>query len=312
MEGKLVHTNRDGNVAMVESRQVLVCDEQQRSAAALEINRNITEGERLLAERAEAQANEQAAREASLLIDEFVGMAGHELRTPLTTIKASIQLAKQQLAHVLKQQTMLPEEVERYLHLVSNSLDRAERQVEVQNRLLSDLLDVSRIHANQLELSLEVCDLGMLVREVVDDQRFLAPTRTINLVVPETEEMLVIGDRDRLRQVVNNYLSNALKYSDSSTPVHIRLEQRRAEVRVIVTDQGPGLSAEEQQRIWTRFYRVAGIQVKSGSGVGLGLGLYICRTIIEQQGGQVGVESRLGEGSTFWFCLPIIEQPGAQ
>ena len=73
-------------------------------------------------------------------------------------------------------------------------------------------------------------------------------------------------------------------------------------------DEGPGLSLEEQQRVWDWFYRVPGVEVQSGSGVGLGLGLYICRTIIEEQGGHVGVESTPGEGSLFWFTLPLVMQ----
>ncbi len=107
-------------------------------------------------------------------------------------------------------------------------------------------------------------------------------------------------------QVVNNYLSNALKYSEAARPVEVKVEIRDGVARVSVHDQGPGLSPEEQERIWERFYRVPGIQVQSGSGVGLGLGLHISRIIIERQGGSIGVESEQGKGSTFWFTLPCI------
>lgn len=307
-EGELVHTRDDGQAVTVESRQVLVRGQDQQSAAILEIDRDITERERLLADRAEAQANEEAARETSHLMDEFIGIAGHELRTPLSTLKASIQLAKRHVARVLQPHTPLPEEAASTLQQISQHLDRAERQVEMENRLVSDLLDISRLHANQFELSVTVCDLGMLVREVVEDQRILTPMRAIHLSLPENEDLLVIGDRDRLRQVVSNYLSNALKYSDATTSVQVSLRKRGGEGCVEVSDQGPGLSAEEQQRIWTQFYRVKNIRVKSGSGVGLGLGLYICKAIIERQGGQVGVESQVGVGSTFWFSLPLADQ----
>jgi signal transduction histidine kinase len=115
----------------------------------------------------------------------------------------------------------------------------------------------------------------------------------------------VLADADRVGQVVNNYLTNALKYSETDKPVDVRLEREEAMMRVEVADDGPGLSSAQQQQIWDHFSRVEGIEVKSGTGVGLGLGLYICRNLIERQGGQVGVESQVGQGSTFWFTLPL-------
>lgn len=193
-------------------------------------------------------------------------------------------------------------EMERLLKL----LERAERQVNVQNRLVNDLVDMSRIQTSHLDLKIVPCNLAEVVREVVHDQRIAIPARTIRW---ETSilQVKVQADPDRVGQVVNNYLSNALKYSESDKPVDVQLERLGEMVRVKVIDQGPGLSPEDQEHIWDRFYRVKGVDVKSGSGVGLGLGLYICRTLIEQQGGQVGVDSELGRGSTFWFTLPIAQ-----
>ena len=305
-EGELVHRGRNGETIIVECRHIMERDEAGKPIALLEINRDITRRAQLLNERIQAEANAQAARETTRLMDEFLGIAGHELRTPLTTIKGSIQLAKRNMLRVLAAQKTFSEDAKRYLHLISDSLDRVERQVAMQNRLISDLLDISRIHSNHLELTLARCDLLKLVLEVVDDQRFLNPTRTIDLLLPDTNAVMVLADADRVRQVVQNYLTNALKYSEASTPVSLRVEQRGSEAFVLVTDKGPGLSSEEQQHIWTRFYRVAGVTDRSGSGVGLGLGLYICRTLIERQGGQVGLESCVGEGSTFWFSLPLL------
>ena len=272
----------------------------------------VVERERLLAERAESQARELALREANHLMDEFIAIAGHEIRTPLTTIKGSVQLAKRQLKKVMKRDAALPDDVKSLITSVQDLIDRAERQIGMQNRLVSDLLDVARIRANRLELHPELCDLTAIVRETVEDQQYLAAERTIHCDIQVSGELLVMADADRLRQVIGNYLSNALKYSDAQQPVMVSLWHDRATVRVQVRDNGPGLPLAEQQRIWERFYRVDGIETRTGSGVGLGLGLHICRTIIERQGGHVGVESSLVRVRPFglpfpWSKLSMVE-----
>lgn len=267
----------------------------------------VVERERLLVERADAQARVLALSEANHLMDEFIAIAGHEIRTPLTTIKGSVQLAKRQLGKVMKRDVALPSDVKSLIVSVQDLIDRAERQIGMQNRLVSDLLDVARIRANRLELHPELCDLVAIVRETVEDQQYLTATRTIHCDIQVQGELLVMADADRLRQVVSNYLSNALKYSEVHQPVAVCLTHDQKMVRVQVRDNGPGLPPTEQQRIWERFYRAEGIETKSGSGVGLGLGLHICRMIIERQGGRVGVESTPGQGATFWFTLPMVE-----
>ncbi len=267
----------------------------------------VIERERLIRKRTESQAAELAARSANRLKDEFLGIAGHELRSPLTTIRASVQFAKRHLARVFKQHTDLPPDINKSLHTIEDLLNRAERQVDMQNRLVSDLLDVSRIETERMELHTALHDLVALVQEVVEDQRCQEPERTINVSVDIAGEALVMVDADRVRQIITNYLSNALKYSEAYKPVNVRVEHRESYVRVSVQDEGPGLTSEQQQHIWERFYRVPEIKVKSGSGVGLGLGLHISRMMVELQGGKIGIDSQPGKGATFWFSFPLAE-----
>jgi signal transduction histidine kinase/PAS domain-containing protein len=265
----------------------------------------VIERERLLYERAKAQANELALREANLRMDEFLGMAGHELRTPLTAISGNIQLAQRQVKKSIDEDVKDAGDLASKLELIKTLLDRAERQVRLQNRLVGDLLDISRIQANKIVLKLETYDLVAIIREAVQEQSFLVPARSIRLHVPAEGTVSVVADADRIGQVVTNYLTNALKYSATDRPVEVFLAIEGQMARVSVQDEGPGLSLTEQQAIWERFYQVERITVQSGSSTGLGLGLHICQTIIEQHRGQVGVESSPGEGSTFWFILPL-------
>lgn len=262
------------------------------------------ERERLMQERTDGLARELTLREVNRQTDEFIGIISHELKSPLTTIKGNVQLARRQMTRLLTRETALPEETADPLNQVLRFLERAERHILVQTRLINDLLDVSRIHSNRLELHIERRDLVPIMREIVEDQRQLAQARTIELSIEEPEAV-IMADADRVSQVLNNYLSNALKYSDESKPIAVRLYREGDQIKVSVTDKGPGLSPTQQEHVWERFYRVPEIEVKSGSGIGLGLGLHICRTIIERQGGSVGVESEPGQGSTFWFTLPL-------
>lgn len=267
----------------------------------------VIERERLLQEREEARASELALREANRRMDEFLGIASHEMRTPLTTIKANVQLAMRELKKLQAQEEVGVDSWTKKIEVTQELLKRSDQQSGVLNRLVGDLMDVSRIHADKLELHLrpEPYNLVTIVRDAVQDAQRTAPKRSILLEIPAEELVPVLADADRISQVVKNYLTNALKYSATDQPVEVSLQMKDGVAQVSVRDQGPGLPPPEQERIWERFYQARGISVQSGSSVGLGLGLHISKTIIERHGGQVGVQSSPGKGSNFWFALPL-------
>lgn len=260
----------------------------------------VIERERLLRERADARATELALREANRRMDEFLGMTSHELKTPLTSIKGNTQLTVRQLKYSLQGFQKMHE-----------MLENSERQIKLLDRLVDDLLDISRSQTNHLELNLAPCDIKDVIRTSVEEQRLAWPNRTITLEMPAEQVGPIYADCDRISQVIANYLTNALKYSAEDRPVHVKLQQEAEQVRFAVIDEGVGLSVDEQNHIWERFYRAQGVEVQSTSHtsmMGLGLGLYICKTIIELHHGDVGVESSPGVGSTFWFTLPQTAQ----
>ncbi len=255
---------------------------------------------------AQEKARGLILRETNARTDEFLSIASHELRTPLTSLTMALHLIDRRL-HRLAARTEReapPEDIPRQLEAIDWLLSTAEQQVDRQNRLIGDLLDVSRIRANKLEFHLDLCDLATIVQDAVDEQRLSWPDRAIALDLPD-RAIYVNADAMRVGQVVTNYLTNALKYSPEGAPVAVALRMDGTSARVSVRDQGPGLTLEQRDHIWDRFHRVPGIKQQSGSGAGLGLGLHIARTIVQYHGGEVGIDSVSGSGSTFWFTLPL-------
>ncbi len=264
---------------------------------------------RLQADEARLQADAHSAQlrtalaaleEARGRLDTFLGVTGHELRTPLTALNLNLQLTRRRIQHA----EASPDPAALVEPLRASFLT-TEKQVERLERMVQDLVDISRIQAGKLELRRKWVDLVTLVHEAVEGQRQAVSDRCITFHAPAEVPVLVYADPGRLEQVVTNYLTNALKYSPAERPIEVGVEVEPRRGRVWVRDQGPGLTVEEQQRIWQPFHRVQGIEAQQGIGVGLGLGLHICRLIVEQHGGQAGVDSVPGLGSTFWFTVPV-------
>jgi signal transduction histidine kinase len=264
----------------------------------------VLERERLMSEREEARARALALTEANRRMDEFLGIATHELKTPVTSSSLSVQFAALRMDELLAR-SAVSDELAGSLAALRDLLAQAEVSMDRLNRLVADLLDVTRIRAGMLELHLAPCDLVAVVRQAIEEQRQITAGRTIHLHPQTGRSILVMADSDRIGQVVTNYLTNALKYSPDDQPVEVHIEVRGACGRVAVRDWGPGLPRQAQARIWERFQRVEGI-LSTGGAVGLGLGLHICKTIVERHGGEVGVRSAPGKGSTFWFALPLV------
>jgi len=181
-------------------------EELAMTAGVAKIITVVIEHERLMQERTEIYARELALRETNRRMDEFLGIVSHELRTPMTTIKGNVQLARLRLRSSLREIPAYGDMLRSMLEEIQTILTRAERQVNVQNRMVSDLMDISRLEADKLELRLAPCDLATILRETVEDQRSVTPTRTIYLELAEEETAPVIADAERIGQVLSNYL----------------------------------------------------------------------------------------------------------
>ncbi|HKV83120.1 MAG TPA: PAS domain S-box protein [Ktedonobacterales bacterium] len=284
-------------------------DEFALAGAVAQLAAQIIERERLGRDRETARANALALAETARRMDEFLSIAAHELKTPVTNGLLSVTLAIDTLRAYIAQAQTTPATA-RALEPIRALLEQTGSHVERLSRLVVDLLDVSRIRAGKLELRVAPHDLAAIVREVVEEQRRIAAGRTIRLRLPASpgRRTVALVDADRIRQVVSNYLTNALAFSRAEQPVTVTLRTDGEWARVSVRDDGPGIPAAEQRRVWERFYRVRETQAVTGAGAGLGLGLHISRTIIEQHQGRVGLRSARGKGALFWFALRVVDE----
>lgn len=233
----------------------------------------------------------QKAAELEKRKDDFISMASHELKTPITTIKVFTQLMKRNF-----ERQGLTEYVD--------SFAQVETQIDKLTKLVSDLLDVSKIQAGHLDYAEESIDIDALVRHSVETIQQTSETHTLS--IHGASHQTVIGDSDRLEQVFMNLVNNAIKYSPQADIVDIRIATVQDTVMVSVQDYGIGIPQEHLDKIFDRFYRVH--EGNSNEFPGLGMGLYISHEIVKRHAGDLTVESAEGKGSTFTVSLPVKKQ----
>ena len=254
-------------------------------------------------------AREFILQETNQIINEFLNLASHELRTPLTVVIGNIQLAQRRLESLKRDMTDLSETLSRKIEQVRQPLENASQSARLQERIIRDMMDDARIQSQTLTLHVKRHNLIELIREAVVKRQQQIPERRIVLDVRQTEATVpIIADADRIKQVIDIYLTNALNYSPGDRPVTVQVTVEGLVVRVSVHDEGPGVSPDEQEHVWERFYRAKGIAVQHELDLSLGLRLYICQEIIKYHHGGVGLQSIPDQGSTFWFTLPIASQ----
>ncbi|KMK77938.1 cell wall metabolism sensor histidine kinase WalK [Alkalihalobacillus pseudalcaliphilus] len=226
---------------------------------------------------------------------EFVANVSHELRTPLTTMKSYLE--------ALEDGAIEDQELgRRFLGVTQNETERM-------IRLVNDLLQLSKIDSRDYKLNLTTVDFGLYLHEVVDRFDMIAVNKNIHFTREITPKNTYVKmDRDKLTQVIDNIISNAMKYSPEGGNVTIRMEHYGKQIRVSIQDQGMGIPRESQQKIFDRFYRVDKARARSIGGTGLGLA--IAKELVQAHSGEIWVESMYGKGTTIFFTLPFEKKKG--
>jgi signal transduction histidine kinase len=232
-------------------------------------------------------------KEAERRVSEFYSTISHELRSPLTSIRGALGLMEGGKAGEFSPKAM---------RLIKIAKEECERLI----RLINDILDIRKIEAGKLQLFLKEEKVSDIVRATVNGIRAMADEAQVTIKVAEIDpDMIVLCDRDRLIQVMTNLIGNAVKFSTSGKAVRIFAEQIEREggwyVRLSVSDNGPGISEGEKEKLFQLFQQLDSSDSRPKGGTGLGLA--ISKALVEQHGGLIGVDSKVGEGSTFWFEL---------
>jgi PAS domain S-box-containing protein len=219
--------------------------------------------------------------------DEFLSIASHELKTPLTGIKAFTQLMQRSTD----------------LGRTATYLEKSIENIHRLEKLINDLLDVTKINAGKLTYDLQPFNFSQMLKDSVESAQL---TTTHQIILKQPENLAVTGDRLRLEQVVNNFLSNAIKYSPEGKQVIVKSQYTGDALIVSVQDFGIGIQEQHIQRLFDRYYRIDNTAMRFE---GLGLGLFISSEILKRHMGTFWIESEPNHGSTFYFRLPLTEAP---
>ena len=247
----------------------------------------------------ELEKKNEELEEASRAKTQILSTATHELKTPLTSIIGYIDII------LMRQNKVGPlnEKQQRYLQTAQRNSYRLKS-------LVDDLLDISRIESGGLDLAPAELELWPEIEEIVTGMQTQLNDKNIDLVLDIPQDICpVLADKLRLGQVISNLLSNACKYSPQGARVTIRAREEDAGVRIDVSDTGIGISAEDQERLFTKFFRADNSSTREVSGSGLGL--YITKHLIEAHGGRIWASSQIGQGTTFSINWPKAGQEAA-
>jgi signal transduction histidine kinase len=236
----------------------------------------------------ERAANDKL-RQLDAVKDEFVALVSHELRTPLTSIVGYVELLLE------RDSGKISDEQERYLQVVARNSQRLQR-------LVGDLLFIARYHAGKFEIERAPIDVGALARDCVAAASPTAQASGVELVCAAKEPIVMSGDEMQIAQLLDNLVSNALKFTPRGGHVELRTMEEEGAIVIEVADTGTGIPKELQEHLFERFFRTPEATKQAIQGTGLGLA--ISRAIVEAHGGEIGVESGEDAGTTFRVTFP--------
>ncbi|MGN6394944.1 MAG: ATP-binding protein [Mucilaginibacter sp.] len=242
----------------------------------------------LIEARSRAQESADEMRQLVKQKDEFLSIASHELKTPITSMKAFLQVLERM---------KLPNEQ------AANFIVKATRQVNRLSALVTDLLDVSSLQAGKMKFYFETFRLKDMLTDVIEQYQ---QSEHHHIILEDSPDIQISGDRNRLEQVLSNFISNAIKYSPDADKVIVNATLTSGELKITVADFGIGIPAAKMPYVFERFFRV---EESSMSFSGLGLGLYISAEIVKRHRGKIGLEKNGTKGTIFWFILPLSNSP---
>lgn len=220
--------------------------------------------------------------------NDFIAMVSHELKTPLTSLNGYIQMLGMKAQKAGDEPALV-------------TVERAKNQVGKMTKMINGFLNVSRLEAGKIHIDQQVFDMAVLVED--SEAETLATITSHKVIYAPVERTMVNADIDKIAQVVNNFISNAVKYSPPGSTIYVACETIENNARVCVRDEGMGIRESDIPKLFDRYYRVENENMFSIGG--FGIGLYLCDEIIKRHGGKVWVKSELGKGSTFFFSIPL-------